>query len=163
MKIPLMQKIEIQDVSLESLKIVFERNPIGKAPFLFVLDESIIGQRDIFAKNCMQLFKQFAINPLFPYPNYIICPERIEDCDIAQLKSIDKAPKHFIKKIKRVKNREQSLLSKADTYQARIQNQSIDQDLNYIARKREDNRKLRDLCHQKNFCIQLVESLREKS
>ena len=159
MKVPLLQKIDIQDISIESIKTMFDRNPIGIAPVIFVLDEAIIEQRELFAKNCLQVFRQRAINPFFPFPSYILCSKKVETQGLPQLYKIEEAPKHFIKKIKRVKSREQTLLTKAQTYQSRIQNHSVTEDLEYLEHKREDNRKLRDLCYEKNFYINLIEKM----
>ncbi len=160
MKVPLLQKIEIQDISPEAINLIFDRNPIGVAPIIFILDEVVLPHKDIFVKNCIKIFKERGISPYFPFPCYLLSNERIENKAMPQLRSIEDAPKHFIKKIKRVKSREQSLLSKADTYQSRTQNHSVTKDLEYLKRKREDNRKLRDLCHEKNFCISLLEKMK---
>lgn len=161
MKIPLLLKIEVQDIALESIKYILEKNSAGKAPLLLVLDKEVVSKREVFAKNCIEVLKEKGINPYFPYPCYIVSPARIETKGIPHLHKIEQAPKHFIKKIKRIKTREQGLLTKVDTYYSRIRNQSVDDDLDYIQRKREDNRKLRDLCHQKKFFISIVEKLRE--
>lgn len=160
MKLPILQKIDIQDTARESLQLVFERNNIGITPTILILDEAIVAHREIFAKNCLEVFKIKGLNPFFPFPCYILTPEKIQTHGLPQIRSIEEAPKHFIKKIKRIKSREQTLLSKADTYQSRIQNQSVTEDLTYLRRKREDNHKLRDLCRQKSFCATLLEQIR---
>lgn len=160
MKLPIIQKIPVQDVSIESLNLVFEHHSIGIIPTILILDKVIVAHRELFAKNCLEVFKSRGLNPLFPFPCYILSPERIETPGLPQINSIDEAPKHFIKKIKRIKNREQNLLSKAATYQSRIQNHPISDDVKYLKQKREDNRKLRDLCSEKNFCISLLEQIK---
>ena len=159
MKVPLIQKIEICDISEESIQLVCERNPIGSAPIVLELDEIVLPLKEAFAQNCLKVFKERGINPFFPYPCYILSPQRIETEGFPQIRKIEEAPKHYKKKIKRVKNREQVLLSKVDTHRARIQNHQISQDLNYLQNKREDNRKLRDLVHEKNFYINLIEKM----
>ncbi len=159
MKVPLIQKIEVLEISEDSIRTIFDRNPIGMAPLILELDEVVIPHREAFAANCLKILKERGINPFYPYPCYILSPEKIEMVGLPQIRSIEEAPKHFIKKIKRVKNREQALLSKADTHRARIQNHSVSKDLTYLHHKREENRKLRDLCHEKNFYIRLIEKM----
>jgi len=160
MKLPILQKIDIQDISKESLNSLFERSSIGMIPTILILDQGIITRRELFVKNCLEVFKTRGLNPYFPFPCYILSPEKIKTPGLPQIYTIEEAPKHFIKKIKRIKNREQTLLTKADTYQSRLQNQSITEDLKYLTRKREHNRKLRDLCSEKKFCISLLERIK---
>ncbi len=160
MKVPLLLKIDVQDISPDAINVIFDRNPIGIAPIIFILDEVVLPHKETFVKNCLQIFKQRGLSPYFPFPSYILSNEGIAHQAMPHLRSLEEAPKHFIKKIKRVKNREQALLSKADTFQSRTQNHSVTSDLEYLRRKREDNRKLRDLCHEKNFALGLLEKLK---
>lgn len=155
-----MQKIDIQDVSIEAVNLTFDKNPIGTVPTILVLDESVIVHREVFAQHCLAVLKERSLSPNFPFPCYILCTEKIETEGIPQLRAIEDAPKHFIKKIKRLKNREQVLLSKANTHRSRIENHSVTGDLQYLKRKREDNHKLRDLCAEKRFCMSLLEKIK---
>jgi hypothetical protein len=162
MKVPLLLKIDIQEITKEAINLACDRNPIGTAPIIFVLHANLYPKRELFVEKCIQVLNERGINPFFPFPCYIQCPDKIKDNRMPQLRSIEEAPKHFIKKIKKVKSREQGLLAKADTYQARIQNQSVSVDLDYIKRKRDENRRLRDACYEKSFYANLLENLRTK-
>jgi hypothetical protein len=163
MKLPLIQKLDILPSQFEELGTVFKKNAIGSGPTLLQFPELEGKKLGEVQKMCEEIFKQLGINPRFPYPTYIISEVGINQTFFPELKSTRAIPKHFIKKIKRIKKREQSLLDKITTLSERIKNHNISQDLNYLTNKSVKNKELRNLCSEKGFYLELIESMRSSN
>ncbi len=160
MKLPLIQKIDILPSQFNELEVIFKKNAIGSGPTLLQfpeLDGKNLGE---VYKMCEESFKHLGINPRFPYPTYILSEVGLKQTFFPELKSTRAIPKHFIKKIKRIKKREQSLLDKITTLSERIKNHNISEDLNYLTNKSSKNKELRNLCSEKDFYLELIESIK---
>ena len=162
MKLPLFQKIDIQDINEDSLKSIFKKNTVGQLPTILILDKDLVQFAEHFAQTCAMILEEMNINPFFPYPTYVLSQEKIHFKGMPQLRNTAEAPKHFVKKIKKVKNREQTLLSKADTFRSRIDNQSVTDDYEYLLKRRMLNHKLRDLVREKSFYQDLLKTIPEE-
>lgn len=160
MKLPLLQKIEISTHDETEIATIIKKNNVGKIPTIFLFSELTIEKAKLAIKACETQFLKQKINPLFPYPSYILNEWNIDQSFFPILRNITDAPKHFVKKIKRVKKREQVLLDKVTTLSERINNHSVSDDLEYVTVKANDNKTLKDLCSEKSFYLELLMNLK---
>lgn len=160
MKLPLLQKVEIETEDLEALKVIFKKNSLSSIPTILLFDrlQNIPVERAIAA--CQTAFKEMELNPLLPYPTYIVSQPGLNQTYFPEINSVREAPKHFWKKIKMVKKREQSLLTKATTLSERIHNHNLIDDLSYLKEKARQNKILKKLCSEKRFYLELLENLK---
>lgn len=160
MKLPLLQKIEIENADVSELDTIFKKNAVGKTPTILIFKNlTLSGTREALEAASL-VCKSSRIDPHFPYPIYFLDELNIEQSFFPVLKDINDAPRHFIKKIKRIKKREQVLLDKVTTLSERIQNHPVKEDLEYLAIKAVKNKKLKELCVEKAFYLELLTNLK---
>ncbi len=163
MRLPLLQKIEIETKDIDEICLILKRNNVSSCPTVLVFDHlKDIPMREA-VKACQKAFEVSELNPLLPYPTYIVTQMGIEQRYFPEIKDTTSGPKHFRKKIKKVKKREATLLSKATTYSERIHNHNLVEDLSYLSRKARDNKALKKLCCEKSFYLNLLEDLKNPS
>lgn len=160
MRLPLLQKIEIEEFDEEYLKGVFSKNYLGQIPTVLILKpKNGQGIAEIFP-SVERAFKSLHLNANFPYPTYILKEVAFSQETFPEVKGLDNLPRHFIKKIKRIKKREQTLLSKAITYAQRIQNHALGDEIDDIQIKAHQNRNLRNFHMEKSFYLNLLEKMK---
>ncbi len=159
MKVPLLQKIEISIKDLPELEDIFRKNSIGSIPTILIFTEMTIEHTKKAIHACEALCRQKDLDPSLPYPLYILNQWQIEQSFFPEVSDLNNIPRHFVKKIKRVKKREQNILDKVVTLSNRINNHHVTGDLEYIALKAKDNKRLKELCSEKNFYLDLITKL----
>jgi hypothetical protein len=162
-KLPLLQKIDIKVYDEAEVKNILTKNALGKIPTILIMSDLTIEQAKVAIKAFEKCFRELKMDPHFPYPTYFLNEWSFEQDYFPNLKSMVEAPKHFLKKIKRVKKREQVLLDKVTTLSERINNHSISDDLDYITLKAKDNKVLKELCAEKSFYLELLQNLKNPS
>lgn len=162
MKVPLMQKIEMNVKDVPDLKNIFQKNNIGELPTILIFKDFTIEQSKKMISACEIMCDKLFINPRFPYPLYILNEWNIEQSTFPEVSDINAVPRHFVKKIKRIKKREQNILDKVTTLSNRINNHSVTSDLEYITLKANDNKKLKELCAEKSFYLDLLTNLNQE-
>lgn len=160
MKLPLIQKIEIDSFDLESLSKIFKKNQVGQCPTLISMEVPEGSSWSECALAVEKTCQELKIDPRFPYPIYLLNPVSEATGDFfPTLASLSDAPAHFKKKIKRLKNREQVLLMKTITMSDRIKNHSVPETWKYLKDKSFVNKTLRNLCHEKAFYEDILKTL----
>ena len=160
MKLPLFQKIEVETDNVEDLIAVFKKNNLGNCPTILIFDHLDTIPVEMAINACKNAYENLGLNPQIPYPTYIVKQPGLEQSYFQEVKSVREAPKHFLKKIKMVKKREQTLLAKAVTLSNRIRNHDLINDLEYIKSKAQANKDLKNLCCEKNFYLNLLEMMK---
>lgn len=161
MKVPLLQKIEIGQNDISELENIFKKNNIGKIPTILIFTDLTIEQSKNAFLLTEGLCRHLEIDPQFPYPLYILNEYNIEQSFFPEINDLNSIPRHFVKKIKRIKKREQNILDKVVTLSDRISNHQVTGDLEYIALKAKDNKKLKELCSEKSFYLELLTQLQQ--
>lgn len=159
MKVPLLQKIEITHKDLAELESIFKKNGIGKVPSIFLFPEFTIEETEKAFEMLEDLCRHLELDPNFPYPLYVLNEWNIEQSYFPEINDLNNVPRHFVKKIKRLKKREQNILDKVITLSDRINNHQVTQDLEYITMKAEANKKLKELCSEKGFYLDLLDRM----
>lgn len=156
----MIQKIEIDDFEDSSLEKVLLKNQVGSCPTLLSLEVPKGSSWSECALKVEANFKTLSVDPRFPYPTYLLNPMGIKTSQyFPSLAALTDAPKHFKKKIKRLKNREQVLLEKTITLSNRIKNHSVPKTWAYLLEKSFMNKTLRNLCHEKAFYNDILDTL----
>lgn len=159
MKLPLIQKLEIIPTQVEEIQAIFKKNGVASCPTLLLFTNLNGHKLSVAFEMCQKAFQNLELNPRFPYPTYIVHEAETKQSFFPEIQSQNNLPKHFIKKIKRVKKREQSLLDKVITLSDRIKNHKIHEDLEYLKSKSQQNRELSNLCAEKSFYLELLEKM----
>lgn len=160
MKVPLIQKIEINQFDKEFLESTIKKNKCGSVPTLLVITPEPNQPLEQAFRKIQETFVLLDINPCFPYPTYVIREATVEQDFFPEVDSREDVPKHFIKKIKRLKKREQTLHTKTITYSDRISNHALTRDLDYVEQKSDLNRILRNTYMEKKFYFDLLQRIK---
>lgn len=161
MKVPLLQKIEISQKDLTELENIFKKNSVGKIPSILIFTDLTIEQTQAAFQMAEGLCRHLELDPSLPYPLYVLNEWNIEQTFFPEVTDLNSVPRHFVKKIKRVKKREQNILDKVITLSDRINNHQVTSDLEYIALKAKDNKKLKELCSEKSFYLDLLTQMHQ--
>lgn len=112
MKIPVYEEIVLQGHGKEYYKDFIPLSRIGRVPcFVNALKLSRI-ELITFLDDLEEALLENKLNPLFPYPLYVITEELNGYNSIPLLKTVKELPDHFFKKVKRPNNKEMQLLNK---------------------------------------------------
>lgn len=160
MKLPLIQKIEINQFDKEFLEGTIKKNHCGSIPTILIIQPEPNQPLAQAYRKIQEAFIMANINPTFPYPTYVIRDSSVEQDFFPEVESKDEVPKHFIKRIKRMKKREQVLHGKTVTFSERISNHPVTRDLDYMEQKSSMNRILRDSYMEKKFYLDLLQKIK---
>lgn len=160
MKLPLIQKIEILEFDPQYLQGVLAKNYCGMCPTVFLLHPTPGMTMKQAVEALKQAFLASNIDPRFPYPSYIQRDLSVEQDFFTEVDTTQDVPRHFVKKIKRMKKREQTLHTKTVTLSERITNHPLSRDLEYIEQKSKMNKSLRDAVMEKKFYFDLLLKLK---
>lgn len=112
MKIPVYEEIILQGNGKEYLADFIPLSRIGRVPSFINAQKLSRIELITFLDDLEEALKENKLNPLFPYPLYVITEELAEYNTIPLLKSVKDLPDHFFKKVKRPNNKEMQLLNK---------------------------------------------------
>jgi hypothetical protein len=160
MKLPLIQKIEIDQFDKEFLETTVKKNRCGSIPTLLIIHPEAGQPLEQAYRKIQEAFVLLNVNPRFPYPTYVLRDGGVEQDFFPEVESKEEIPKHFIKKIKRMKKREQTLHGKTVTFSDRISNHPLTRDLDYMEQKSNLNRVLRDSYMEKRFYLDLLQKIK---
>ncbi len=112
MKIPVYEEIILQGHGKEYYKDFIPLSRIGRVPSFINAQKLSRIELISFLDDLEEALFENKLNPLFPYPLYVITEELIEYNSIPLLKTVKDLPDHFFKKVKRPTNKEMQLLNK---------------------------------------------------
>lgn len=112
MKIPVYEEIILQGNGKEYLADFMPLSRIGRVPSFINAQKLSRIELINFLDDLEEALKENKLNPLFPYPLYVITEELSEYNSIPLLKTVKDLPDHFFKKVKRPNNKEMQLLNK---------------------------------------------------
>lgn len=160
MKLPVIQQINITNFDLPSLKEAFHNQKVGSLPLyleISSLEKTVVEKKLLLIKEALDSLK---LNSFFPYPFYIINALNIKIEGLNTLDSVIKLPKHYIFKIKRVKNREQALLNKSQIIIERINNHPLREELDLIHDQRIKNKLLKELTKETSIYHKILRNIK---
>jgi len=104
-----------------------------------------------FIGQVAQVLEQMKIHPLFPYPIYIICDKVQSDTRVPVAPSLKELPRHFVRKINKLKSKEASLLNKDGVLAQKVSNLDIDEKMQILKRNAELSKQLYLICRELKF------------
>ena len=162
MRLPVYEKITPTDFSIESLKSLFISKLVGDIPCYIILPNLARNQVEQFLDNILKTLQTLRVHPVIPYPVYIITDMIQSHDELLLIKSERKLPQHFLKKSKRLKPKDQTLLNKVDVNSKKIQNSDIEDTLNELKSFISPHRTLFELSKEVDFYEDLLKQLESK-
>lgn len=111
-KIPVYEEIILQGNGKEYLSDFIPLSRIGRVPSYINAQKLSKIELINFLDDLEEALRENKLNPLFPYPLYVITEELNDYNSIPLLKTVKELPEHFYKKVKRPNNKEMQLLNK---------------------------------------------------
>jgi hypothetical protein len=163
LKLPVLHKVEIEKFELGAVLTALKKEYAGEVPCVITLELEDIGEIKDALEIIVIALSTLNIHPRFPYPLYIITDKIQHHPDLCLIKKAEDIPEHFVKRLKKIKGREQALLNKTQTILERIQNHPVSEEHEYIKHYFHGRRELKDLSHQVYFFERILKKLQETS
>lgn len=150
MKIPIFEEIVLTSLARSDLKYIAQDSKIGKVPCYINLS-TLSSQR---LKDTLIVLEDIILtenlNPLFPYPVYIVTPENIKTI-FPTARTIKDLPEHFFKKVKRPSNKELILLNKLTLKIDKIKNLKLTEIYNDLLKSAPRQKELYTITKELHF------------
>ncbi|HAZ14169.1 MAG TPA: hypothetical protein DCY86_15380 [Bdellovibrionales bacterium] len=166
MKIPIYTEVSFEDcnqLNLNDIKKVLEKAQVGLTPSYIATQQLDLTDLLTFLKLLGQAIDELNLSERFPYPLYIITDHLSTHPRFFMAKSVEALPLHYFKKAKRLKPKEQLLLSKVVFTGEKINNVDLPAKLIFLRRQAVLNRELATLCHELASYETILEQLQKAS
>lgn len=160
MRLPVFQSIDCSEYSKPSLHEAFKRSGLGSFPLYIYLD--LKDQEKVLEtlETIVDLIHEMRVNIAFPYPFYVVTPVVDSYEGLMIINNTSQLPKHFVKRIKRLKNREMTLLNKSKLILDRLNNHNLDEEMEKIKARSYQNKELYNLTKEYSFYNSILEKMR---
>lgn len=168
MRVPIFQSIEVQAWSKEGLREAYNRQRIEIHPSYLDLTLKDVAKTNQAIAWTAEIFQEDN-RILIPFPLYIIAPKFLgpyPDDGAVILSSPSQLPKHYLKKAKKLKNRESALMKKTEIMIQRIQNHELPKDDRWLKRATPLYRQLKEATLEAHYYYKWLKDIqraREKS
>ncbi len=158
MKLPIFEIITILDFSTEAIVKQISLHKLGQTPLAFDLRNISPANHLEAAQNIADQLHDFGVRAYFPYPLFVISRHLNDFNEIPVVKNKTQLPSHFVKRSKRLKNKEASLMNKVQLLSEKIENYNATKKLEELKKIMKSNKKLYDLSKELNFYQTLLNS-----
>ncbi len=163
MRIPIFEEIIVKKFDLISLTKFFAQKKFGNCPHFINLNGLSAGLVNDAIDNIANALDRLSIHPKFPYPLYIIT-EAINTHPVLQVSATtNELPAHYIRKVKRLKNKELAILNKTLLLSEKLSNQEIDKKLNDLSSAYGPQRSLYNNCREIHFYQFILDKLNTRN
>lgn len=162
MKLPVFEEIETNDYSIGQLYKTFKKASIGEIPSYICIDMDNPKLIEEALDNIKNALDNLDCSKHFPYPFYVVSPILQDYPGLNVVDSIRQLPKHFFKKPKKLKPKEQSLLNKTAILNEKVKNLNITEKLEYIQSQKENQKKLFLLTRETSFYERVMMGIRDR-
>ena len=157
---PTFQQIIISEWPNRTIYELLQKSNVGITPIYFDLlalssDESANFVREL--ENCIFDLK---IDPLIPYPIYLISKDLHISITIPVIERTELLPKFFFQKSRPLKGQEVGIFNKLQILKLKGQNFIANKGLEVLHSAKLEQKKLYNLCKEKSFLSSLQEDLR---
>ena len=160
MKLPIFSSIEVTDFSKEGLVEAFIKCQLGDYPLYLYLESKDKKETLSILETVYEIITDMNINIRFPYPFYVVSPALDHYEGLLIVNNTSQLPRHFVKRIKRLKNREMTLLNKTKLMLDKLKNHDIEMELDKIKARSYQNKELFNITKENNFYQKVLESIR---
>ncbi|MCP4912006.1 MAG: hypothetical protein GY909_02715 [Oligoflexia bacterium] len=160
MRLPVFQSIDCTEYSKPSLHEAFLKSGLGSFPLYIYLDLKDKEKVLEALETILDLINEMKVNIKFPYPFYVVTPVVDTYEGLMVINNTSQLPKHFVKRIKRLKNREMALLNKSKLILDRLNNHNLEEDIEKIKARSYQNKELYNLTKEYSFYNSVLEKMR---
>ncbi|MBI2522444.1 MAG: hypothetical protein HYV97_18635 [Bdellovibrio sp.] len=164
MKIPIYAEVSFEglnQLNLEDIKKALQKAQVGFTPSYITTHHFNLQELLTFLKLLDQALVELNLSARFPYPLYIISNNITSHPQFYIEQNVESLPSHFFKKVKRLKPKEQLLLSKVVFTGEKISNVDLLSKLDFLHNQAILNRELAIICHELFSYETILEQLRE--
>jgi len=151
MRIPIFEEIVIKKFDLISLTKYLSQKKISNGPQYINLSHISTALVTEAIDNIATALEKLSINPEFPYPIYVVTDAINSHPKLQVAHSVEELPAHFIRKVKRLKNKELAILNKAMLLSEKLSNQDISLRRKELADSYGPQKELYNNCREINF------------
>lgn len=159
MKIPIFEEIIIKDISIKAIVYLFSQKKMGKQPMYISLHSVAPNQHQLAIDNIGEALVELRIHPHFPFVIYVISKVDVWHETIQIAKTLDELPSHFLKRAKRLKNKEINLLNKLTLIGEMVGNQDIYERFIDLKSTFSYHRQLYNLCKEDQFYSDVLKQI----
>lgn len=159
MKLPVFEELKTSDFSTNALLKLLHKVGAGKIPIYIHLSALTQAQAQEQADNVAKALKELGVHPQLPFPCYVITTFLHGHSELPVAKTEKELPKHFNKKAKRLKNKEQSLLNRVRLVSDKLTNEDLVELDQVVTNEMSEHRKLHRLTRETHFLEQLAKTL----
>ena len=158
MKVPTYQEITDFSGDKKSLKASLTKAGAGHNPLYFDCEAMTATQINEFSQALFETLQEIYINPLFPYPIYLLNSKVTGTEHFLCIKSEEDLPSFFMQKQSRLKNKEQAILTKVQITSEKTRNINITEKVNFVRQRSKKQKEIFKLEKELKF----LENVREK-
>lgn len=162
MKVPVIQNIEVSSLNEEILLKSLLDAHVGENPISIQISPGLSNHKaEEILKALNEILNKIQISPKLPYPVFILYPHNIISKQFVIFKTDKELSNYYRLKLKKLKKREMSLLSKVKILTTRINNYKLDEHLAIIKSQSVKHKKLKVTCIEKSFYTSILEDILE--
>jgi hypothetical protein len=159
MRIPIFEEIEVKKFDLNSLNKFFVNKKLRRGPHYIDLTKLSSAFVVEAMDNIAIALEKLNIHPEFPFPFYIIT-EACSSHKVLQVsKSVDDLPAHFVRRVKRLKNKELAVLNKTLLLAEKLSNQEVKEIINDLKSCYGPQKELYQNCREINFYQHILDQI----
>ena len=159
MKIPIFEEIIAKDISIKGLVYLFSQKKMARQPIYISLHTIAPNQHQMAIDNIGEALLELRVHPHFPFVIYVITKANVKHDTIQISKTLDDLPSHFLKKAKRLKNKEINLLNKLTLIGEMVDNQDIYERCREMKTTFSYHRHLYNLCKEDQFYSDVLKQI----
>ncbi len=164
MKIPIYTEVSFEGLNqldLGDIRKALQKAKVGVLPSYIVTHHFAQAELFSFLTLLAQALDELKMTERFPYPLYIISTQMVSHSRFFIAPNVESLPVHFFKKVKRLKPKEQLLLSKIVVMGEKIVNVNLVSKLASVKKQAKLNRELANVCHELNSYDLMLEQLKD--
>ena len=164
MKIPIYAEVSFENLdqmNLNDIKKALQKARVGLTPSYIITHHLNSQELLSFMTLLEQALDELNLSERFPYPLYLISNDLTTHPRFYIEKNIESLPIHFFQKVKRLKPKEELLLSKVIFTSEKIGNLDVLMKLDFLQKHANLNRELSSLCHELNNYEIILEQLKK--
>lgn len=162
MRIPIYEEISLEEHDLQSILAIFKEKKFGQVPYYISTSNINLDFISEALNNISEALIILNVSALFPYPIYIISQKECLHPNLNILQSVNMLPKHFFNKIRRLKTKETSLLTKTTLIASKITNQNITEKIDTLTKIVKPQRSLYEYSKEIHFYETILAGLSGK-
>ena len=162
MKIPVLHNIDLASFHKNNIMKALMDAHTSENPVSIQISAGVSNSKALEILDMLdEILIDLKINPILPYPIFIIYPHKISHSKVVIFKTSKELTEYYVLKIKKLKKRESHLLTKVKMLTTRINNYRLNNNIEIIKSKSIVHRKLKNACMERAFYSTILEDIRK--